>query len=225
MSAPGPARRPADCRSDAGFTIIESITAMGIFTVFVAVFVAAVASFAGSIVDARAGAEGSSTNSTIINTLDREVRYAESINFPGAGATGLRYIEFLVPRSVTTTGVPGCYQWRYDPTTRIVERRTWGVSNTNTAINIGSWQTKGAQVVDQGGIGYPFTMLPATIADGTLRQRLQITLSTGVDGGRDSQTDTTFVARNSSTVSITNIDANGDGQSDTQVCMQAGGRP
>jgi len=36
---------------------------------------------------------------------------------------------------------------------------------------------------------------------------------------------TSFVARNSSTSSVTNLDVNGDGQSDTQVCMQAGGRP
>ncbi len=225
MSAPRRGREGVGSGSDSGFTIIESVTAMGLFTVFVAVFVAAVTAFAGSIVDARASAEGASTNTTIVNTLDRQVRYAESINLPGPGATGLRYIEFLVPRSVTTTGIPGCYQWRYNPVSGLVEQRSWGVSSTNTAINIGSWQTKGSQVVDEGGAGYPFTMLPADISDGTLRQRLQITLSTGVDGGETSQTSTAFVARNSSSVSVTNIDANGDGQSDTKVCMQAGGRP
>jgi prepilin-type N-terminal cleavage/methylation domain-containing protein len=210
---------------DRGFSLLEMLTALFVFSIFVGIFTIAVSGFVRSIVDARAVSEGVGTNSNIINNIDREVRYAEAINRPGVNAAGTRYIEFLLPRNATDSGAPVCYQWRYDPVAEVVTTRSWAITNTNTATSITAWAVKGEQVVDEGGVDYPFGMVPADVIAGTLRQRLAISLSTGIDGGKVSQTATSFVARNSSNNSVTNADSNGDGQSDTRVCMQAGGRP
>ncbi|MGV8969709.1 MAG: prepilin-type N-terminal cleavage/methylation domain-containing protein [Microbacteriaceae bacterium] len=210
---------------ESGFSLLEMITAIFVFSIFIGIFTVAVSGFVGSIIDARAKSEGAGTNSIIINNIDREVRYAESINRPGVGTTATRYIEFLLPRNATASGTPVCYQWRYDPVGGVVSSRSWSITNTNTASNISPWTAKGEQVVDEGGVDYPFAMVPADLATGALRQRMIITLSTGIPGGTVAQTETTFVARNSSNNSVTNPDANADGQSDTRVCMQAGGRP
>lgn len=211
--------------ADQGFSLLEMVVAMGIFSILIIVVIAAIVGFAGSIKSAKTTIEGAGTNTTIMETMDIQARYADAINRPGPGGSGARYIEFEVPKSSTTTGDPGCYQWRYDPSTGVVSQRSWGVSSTNTAVNVSGWASKGEHIVDQGGNAYPFAMLPANDAVGILRQRIQVTLITGVNGGRTTQSVVAFAARNSTSVSVTNGDANGDGQSDTTVCMQAGGRP
>lgn len=216
--------RRVNPRDDRGLTLIEMTAAISIFTIFIIIFLTAVSGFVGTIVNARAVSEGAGTNANIVNFVDRQVRYAEAVNFPGEGPTGLRYIEFLLPRNVTDTGAPVCYQWRYNPISGDVAVRSWAVNSSNAAVSISGWMLKGQGVVDGGTVDYPFAMLPANVTDGTLRQRLQITLSTGIGGGETTETVTTFVARNSSNNSVTNTDANADGQSDTRVCMQAGGR-
>jgi len=200
------------------------VTAMALFTVFVVIFTGAVAGLVGSINGSRAAAEGSSTNGTIAGWMDRQVRYAESINYPGVSG-GHRYIEFYLPRSVSSSGNPQCIQWRFEPSSGLVEARDWDLDGGGAAINITGWRTRGTLTFDLGGVDYPFQMLPADLSKGLLRQRLQLTLATGSVTSAASQMQTSFVARNSSTSSVTNLDVNGDGQSDTQVCMQAGGRP
>jgi hypothetical protein len=58
------------------------------------------------------------------------------------------------------------------------------------------------------------------------RQRLVLRLTVGKESA-DARvsSETTFVARNSSTGSVSNADTDNNGQSDTQVCVAAVGRP
>ena len=107
----------------------------------------------------------------------------------------------------------------------MVSPATTLVPVTGSAVNITSWSTRATEVIDLGSATTPFAMVPADPGGGIFRQQLVLTLASGIDGGNYSTTQTRIVARNSGADSVTNVDANLDGQSDTMVCTQAGGRP
>ena len=65
-------------------------------------------------------------------------------------------------------------------------------------------------------------MIPASST--VLKQQFQLTVSSGISDA-DTDISTKFVARNSSIDSISNLDANADGSSDSPVCLTTGDRP
>ena len=216
--------RPAD---DAGFTLLELIVAIGLFSVFVAIFITSVTGLAAAVTKTKVTSESASTNQVVIGMLSRQVPYAEAINRPGPGLADptMRYIEFQQPRSATADLLRACIQWRYVPDEQILQSRTWSLTAGGSAINTTGWATRATDVIDLGALTTPFAMLPADPGAGLFRQQLVVTLASGVSGTEVTSTATRLVARNSSASSVTNLDANLDGQSDTMVCMQAGGRP
>ena len=209
---------PADA-ADAGFTLIELIVAMGIFLVFVAIFLSAMVNLTRGTTRSSNVAQSTSSLLVVFQNLDRQVRYADAVNRPGNGTGGNRYIEFRVPAVSTTDRVTRCYQWRYNKTTGVISSRSWAdiAGSTKTP-----WSTKIESVINVGGSTYPFAMIPASST--VLRQQFQLTLSAGL-GGADTDISTKFVARNSSIDSTSNLDANADGSSDSPVCLTTGDRP
>lgn len=214
--------RRFDGARERGFSLIELVVAMGIFTIFIAMFVGAVATLSQGTAKAQVTAEASSGALIVFQSIDRQVRYAESINRPGVGASGARYIEFRTLASSSWNGKNNCTQWRYDPSTKRIESREWEDIPGNSP---GNFLTKLVNVVERPGVGYPFSMIPATV-DGSAKQRLALTLIAGnEDIDAATEIDTSFVAKNSSITSQSNSDADGDGASDNNVCLGTGDRP
>ena len=205
---------------DRGFTLIELLVAMMVFSIFIAVAITAVVQVSRTTLATQSRATSAEADLNAFQNLDREVRYADSINFPGISATGRRYVEFRLPAASTASGLAECYQWRFDPATSVIQRRHW-IDQTGVALP--SFTTMVTNVADLGGSTYPFVMQPAS-SGGLPVQQLQIRISSGLSSGATDIT-TSFVAKNTSTSSPSNADLNGDGSSDTPVCLATGNRP
>jgi Tfp pilus assembly protein PilW len=216
-------RRTGD--DDAGISLIEVLTAMVIFTVVVSI------SFAGIVIMTRNTVRSQQTTASaddlrlVFQRLDRQVRYAEAINYPGVGPSGARYVEFRTGATVSKTGVAVCSQWRYVPSTQTLQRRQW---NDGAGASPGAWTTVVTHVVDDSTATpttYPFAV---SMADKTSHPHQVMTLRvkagrSTVPAGADTQT--ALVARNSSDRSLSNADNNHDGVSDTPVCTTGTNRP
>lgn len=201
-------------------TLIELIVAMSIFMIFVSLIIGTTLTLARSASRAQLVAESSNAALTVFGAFDRQTRYADSINYPGTGPSGARYVEFRTPGNSAASGVTTCTQWRFVPSLARFESRTW---NDLPAATPGAWATKLSNVVDDGA-DYPFSLIPAVVAVGS-RQQLVVKIHAG-NGSLDAgaTVSTSFAARNSSSNSPSNADANNDGVSDAPICP-AGARP
>jgi len=209
-------------RREAGYTLIELSAAMGVFTVFIAVFLVAVVGVSRGTTIARNTAESSSSALIVFQNLDRQVRYADSINFSGAGASGARYIEFRTPAANSASGTAICTQWRFVPGDERVESRSW---NNVTGAILPPWSNKVNGITDLGSVGYPFSLIPAA-PGASSQQQLRLILESGDAAiGGETSIDSVFVARNSSVLAPSNVDVNNDGNSDNPVCRPTGSRP
>jgi Tfp pilus assembly protein PilW len=201
--------------------MIELMIALAIFSLFLVVMLSSVISITRASTTVQVTAQSSSAELAVFQRLDHEIRYADSINFPGAGApSGDMYVEFDTPATATPSLIALCTQWRYDPTARDLQMRTW---NNVTGATPGTWQTLLTNVADDGGANYPFELLPATLT-GSSAQQLVLTLDTGNSAIAGAAISTTYVARNSSIQSASNADVKVAGVSDTPICT-AGDRP
>jgi len=215
--------KSVDLRSDeSGFTLVELIVAMTIFAIFLSMLVASVIGITRASSRTQLLTQSSSAVLAVFQNLDRQIRYANAINFPGVGPSGARYIEFRTGADSSPSGVTTCTQWRINPATKSIQSRTW--QDVTGAVASG-WSTKITTVVDLGGANYPFKMIPAAV-NGSAMQQLVLSVSSGTDlitpGAAISST---FVARNSSIQSPSNPNVIVAGTSDTPVCLASGSRP
>lgn len=202
---------------DAGFTLVEMMISVAIFAIFVAIFIASVVGLARGTTSARVTAESSSGVLNVFENIDRKVRWSDAINRPGQGASGSTYIEFQLPASSSSDNTTRCVQWQYDPAGGTIATRTW-ILNVSPLPN---FSVKLTNVIPESGADYPFSMTPASLAT-SARQALSVRLNAGTVGVSDVGMTSTFMARNSSTDSVTN---NGTAQSYAQVCNPTGFRP
>ena len=210
-------------RDESGMTLVELIVAVSIFAVFMSMLVATVIAFNRGATRIQLTTQSTSGALAVFETFDRQVRYANAINFPGtgSGSSGAVYVEWRTPAGSASDGVVTCTQWRYLPTERRLETREW---KDVAGATLSQWTTKLSNV-NPGGTGYPFELIAAS-ATGSSSQRLTLTLDVGSEqlaaGGAITST---YVAGNSSLQSPSNADADGDGNSDSPVCLATGSRP
>lgn len=209
---------------DSGYTIMEVIVSIGIFTLFIAMMLTTIVAVSQS--GTRTQLVGESTNGaiTVFGALDRQARYADSINYPGTSTSGKRYVEFRTPAESTVTRITTCTQWMFDPTQATISSRTWPDTVGSAAA---PWVVRLSNVIDdqRPGSPYPFRLMPAGI-EGSSMQQLVVGLHAGnkaLDEG--AQFSSSFVARNSSIRSPSNADVDGNSSSDTPVCVRSGSRP
>lgn len=214
---------PVRQQRDEGFSLLELIISMGIFMVVLAVFIAGMLTMTKDTVRSQDVSDASDSTRLAFQTMDKQIRYASSINFPGVGSSGSQYVEFITTAQPDGLA-PMCTQWRYDPTAHTLAYRTWRDLPTGT---VSSWRQVAAEV--QNAMSGPTAKPPFALqaAGGTyLRQQLTVTVQAGGTGrGIAAETATVFVARNSSGSSPSNDDLNGDHQSDTLICSSHLGRP
>lgn len=212
---------------DSGLTLMELIVAMGIFTVVLVVFMSGLLTMTSSTVRAQDVTDAGDDLRRAFQTMDKQIRYASSINSAGKGASGAHYVEFLTT-AVEEGEKPLCTQWRFDPTARTLGFRTWRDVPTGSP---GPWRVVATDVrnpVTGPTASPPFRTQFAK--DSLLRQQLVVQLDIGRgDAGTDqvvgADVATVFVARNSSTASPSNADLDQDGVSDTFVCTSHLERP
>lgn len=212
---------------DAGLTLTELLVSMGIFTIVLVVFMGGLLTMTRSTVRAQDVTDAGDALRKAFQTMDREIRYSSSINLPGTGPSGAHYVEFITTERPDDQE-PLCTQWRYDPSARTLQVRTWLDVPSATR---GGWRMIATDVRNDVTGTSPRLPFVVKTAGGTFtRQQLEVNLDVGRGDPGPGQTTgadvaTTFVARNSSYQSPSNADLDGDGQSDTPVCATLLERP
>jgi hypothetical protein len=193
------------------------MVAMLVFSVFLAIVISSVVSITRASTKVQTTARTTSSELVVFDRLDRQVRYSDSINFPGVGLTsGDMYVEFRIPASSTVNNVTLCTQWRYVPSTGVIQSQTWPDTATPT---FSGWDTEMTNVYNDGGSTYPFMLTPATGTSG--KQLLTLTLDGGNTAVKGTAIKSVFIARNSSVQSPSNADVHVVGVSDTPICPGA----
>ena len=204
---------------EAGFTLVELTVALGLFAAFLALFATAAVGFAGATADARADASSSSSIGVAAQRVQRSIRYADSVNYPGLVGTTV-YTEWHTTAQSSPTGVATCTQLRYNSATGVIAMRTW--ADTASAAT-GPWATILSGVTGAATTSTPFAVSPA--AGGVSNyQGLTLTLNVGVTSSGSTSSTVTFYARNSSVNSRSNAIAT-SGQSAVPICTGTGYRP
>ena len=200
---------------DRGMSILELIVAMGIFSIVLVVFMSAVATMAKTTVKSQATSDAADQLRNVFLRMDKEVRYASDINTPGtvsgchvrrilgAGKRGDRGEHV---RAVALRGGNGHLAAPY--------------LDVRSAGNVTGWITMATDLRNNLAVPaqQPFVVHRAGAIGNKvyLHQRLDVYLSAGLgtdtSDSRGSELDTTFVAQNSSTASVTNPGV-------TKVCL------
>ncbi|GAA2248213.1 hypothetical protein GCM10010401_22600 [Rarobacter faecitabidus] len=214
---------------DKGMTLVELIVAMGILTLVLAIFMAGVVAMVRTTVRADSSSSAGDQMRTVFQRMDREIRYATDINRPAIVGTR-QYVEYRYMEP-DNEGVAQCVQWRYDSTSKELQRRNW---IDGSPASVSAWQsfvTKGRNDLSVPA-QRPFTFYRAGVDDSSgvsyTNQRLRVVLDAGLGSfgdGSGSQLNTILVARNSSDQSTSNTDSNNDGITDFPVCLTGVGRP
>jgi type II secretory pathway pseudopilin PulG len=195
--------------------------AMAIFAIFIAVLMSAVIGISRASTRAQVVARTSSTVLAVFQDFDHQVRYADSINFPGTGATGAGYVEYRTPATSSSSGATMCSQWRYTPSTGKLDFRQW----QDGAALPTTWGAKLSLIKGAVTATYPFEMEPASVS-GFTNQQLDVSINAGSSAfTQDASISTQFLARNSSILSPSNAQTVTAGVSDTPVCAPSGYRP
>ncbi len=194
--------------------MVELLVSMVIFAVLLAIFTSGIASMSRTTARVTSTGEASTELSRLYNRLDREIPYATAVNRP-VQVGGSWYLEFAT-RTTKAGTAPYCTQYRYVPSTGTVDRRRW---NESGPPGVTAWARVSTGVQARGGAS-PWTFQAA----GSTYERQRLVVAVDVVRPRTpvQQLDTTFVARNTDANTLTNVDANADGISDTQVCTSQG---
>lgn len=210
------ARRRA--RADAGFSLLEVIVALGLFSVLLSIAVAGVISLNRVALATRLDAQTSSQTGIAVQTIDKSLRYAEAVNYPGTTGAGA-YVEWRTSAASAASGVTTCTQLRYAPDKGTLAMRSWAAAAAPTT---GTWRVILSNVRGPASTTYPFVMIPAGSVSNY--QGLAISILTGPNESAGTETSATIYAKNSSSESPSNTLGSG-GQSASPVCSTMGYRP
>jgi prepilin-type N-terminal cleavage/methylation domain-containing protein len=205
---------------DAGFTLVEYTVAMAIFVIVIAITAGGVALMARDVVKTTNLSTSTDQIRQAFARLDRQVRYATEINYPGLVSGTRWYVEFQAPNG---DGVATCHQWRLDTATDKLQERWWTAGTTPAATP--GWVTVASNIANDPAADKPFTLVPASVTQP--RQGLVVELLAR-KAARDTSSvtmQTSLYARNSSTQSDSNDDIDGNGVSDDPTCGELGSRP
>lgn len=187
---------------EAGMTLVELLVAMGVLTVLMAVSLAAIVSMSRSTVRIQAVSDSTDELRILFQRLDKEVRYASTINAPVQSGDDY-YVEYLV-EATAGDGASQCIQWRYVPAEKVIQRREWPLNTAETT----QWVSVVSDVRNDLSIAEerPFTLIPIETVDGRVysRQQLEIFVDSGLGEAGSSeggQLDVSFTAQNSSKAS------------------------
>ncbi len=189
---------------DAGATLVEVLVAMIVLSLLLVVFVRAVSLMTSTTTRVTTTGEVVAEGRAASDALGRQLATASATNTPVLSG-GNWYLEFSTD-DVKAGSDRRCTQWRYQPSTRRLEYRTWSVV---TLVATG-WTPVSDAVVNTS-TQPPFTVHPS---DGSfMLPRVAVDLRMATSVGSTVQTQGQFTLRNS-------VDA--PPPSPTTVCTQLG---
>lgn len=174
--------RSARDRGTDGFTIIELMISIILLAVISASFLAATNAIYGGIHKQQGITNAADGNRRAFDLLDKQVRYASGIMTPGTASDGNFYFEYQWSKSNGSLDTLTCSQWRLNPTTDVLQWRSWTSGTTPATTPV--WTTVDTGVVNNPASAPPFTLLGPTLHGTTMSyQILQINLIAKRDTG------------------------------------------
>jgi prepilin-type N-terminal cleavage/methylation domain-containing protein len=117
------ARRFDRAREDRGFTLIELMVSILLLSVLMGIVTASIIGMFQGVRKTQGEATAIDANRAVVERLDKQIRFANAITSPGAGATaGTFYVEW---QSGDTGQPQTCTQWRYVASTKALQARSW----------------------------------------------------------------------------------------------------
>lgn len=188
---------------DDGFSLMETIVAMVIFSVFMITAMGAIVSIMTSTQKSQSLTDGAAQLENAFQRLDHQVRYADAINVAGLVGTNF-YVEWHT--QATSTQPQLCAQLKLDTVGDKLLERTW--IPTASPVVATSWILVAKNVVNTTS-QLPFTQIASKRTAGVTllaHQQLVLDLFTQPGGSikkvtTGSETTTSFTALNSTTQS------------------------
>lgn len=182
--------RRREASGDDGFSLVELLVAMGIFSVVLIVSMTGIISVTSNLRKVTNQRDAMDQTMRIMTRLDKEVPYATAISPPGQVGSDW-YFEY----ETTLAGTDTCDQWRLVAATDLVQHRTW----TNGGTPPTTWETVGTNIVNDPTTQKPFALQTSAQDSTLIREVLSVDLF-AQRGGQSTgyaETKETFVARNS----------------------------
>lgn len=181
-----------------GVTLAELLVSMTILTIFLAVFSSIAVELLDSVRSQQSRSDNLDSTRTLVQELDRQVRYANAVN-PPVTVAGSRYVTWRsgsVNGFGLPSGVQSCVQWRVS-STGLVQNRSWDPAAT--PVFASAWETVGNGV---GPVGAAEIFSISATTPGQNRQQLALSFQT-THGSQPVATRTavTFTALNTRTSS------------------------
>lgn len=188
-------------QDDGGFTLVELLAAMTVFTIVLVMVGAAMRDMTDSTVRVSNTGQSITEVARVYNRFDKQVPYAAAINDPGVVAGSRHYVEFRT--DVQAGGLaPACWQYRLDTATGLLQVRS-APSSTPAAVSPWSTLATDMGVVPQqvdpvtGALTQPPPFALSRKGTDFDRQRLTVALQTQRPRAAAQGLRTTWVARNS----------------------------
>jgi prepilin-type N-terminal cleavage/methylation domain-containing protein len=174
---------------DSGYTLIELLVAMGIFTVVLTIIMGGVVVMVNDLRKTSNQTDASDQVRAAILRMNKTVPYADAISAPVLSGS-----DWYVSFSTTASGQDNCQAYRLLGATDVLQHRK--VDN-KTGSDTG-WDTIATNIMNDPTTQQPFKR---TVANGSTinAQQLEVDLfaSKGTRSTGTAETDVTFVARNS----------------------------
>ena len=161
-------------REDAGFSLMETLVAMVIFGIFMALAMGAIISMLTSTAKSQSLQGGSATLENVFQKLDHQVRYGNAISTPNTTpVNGSYFVEWMAQPLATSPQT--CTQLKYNPAAGTLQERTWQPAATPVVAT--GWTLMANNVTT---VGSPFTFSPS---DGTTYAHQQLAIALSVQPG------------------------------------------
>lgn len=158
-------RQPAD----SGLTLVELIVAVSLMAVVLTILTAMTGLMYNMVNKGTSLSTAQDQSRVAIEALDKQVRYANTITTPGTGTDGGYYVEW----ETGNTGQQNyCTQWRYEPTSQLLQSRTWPVEDASVTVTPTNWATVASHILAPTS-GNIFTVVQPNATTSVDRQSLQ----------------------------------------------------
>lgn len=206
-------RRPRGLR-DGGFTLVELLVSLALFSVLLGIFGAALSLMFRNVRYQQGASDGLDASRKVLSLFDKQVRYANAIETPGTTGTAGSLTWWVEWQSGVAGQQQTCTQWQLQPSGQL-RVRTWQnpLVSGGPITGMTAWSTKATRVMPQSGVA-PFAFPPASVLLTTTRQQLVVSFLASYGAP---------VVKSPSSVTLTALNTTSSGSLLTSLC--GGQRP
>lgn len=177
------AHRASARDADAGFSLVELMVTLALFSVLLAIFGASLTLMSKDVRHQLGQSDGLDASRRVLTRLDRDVRYANAINTPVTTGSAPGLTHWVEWRSGIQNQQQTCTQWRLRPTGEM-QSRAWKLAQDSTPMSAPStWKTYATGISGPAG-GSPFAFPPASVQSTQTRQQLVVSFLTSYGAPR-----------------------------------------